>query len=118
MHEHLGQPSYSGTQGRAWDFPHPAHSSALAAWMVHAPGYHPAWHSYLISVAHLRDGAGMPKAVKYDGRATHEVAVFALDPKHPVVLDGEMHYLTPPNYMEQYFSISDAAAIAHVKKAV
>lgn len=118
MHDGLGTPAIVGSHGTAWPSGHTP-STTLAAWIVHAPSYHVAWHSYLISVVHLRNLPGLPKVVKYDERATHEVGVLALAPEQPPLTPGgPIKYLTPPNYMEQFLAVDDDAAVAHVLRAV
>lgn len=118
-HEGMGVPEIVGPHGRAWDWPDRQDPTAvLKAWIVHAPWAHPAWHTYFVSVVHLRPVEMLPKPLRYDESATHEVGVLALDPKHEVKPGEPYHILTPPNYMEQFTATDDAAAIAHARRAV
>lgn len=97
--------------------------ASVAGWVVQAPWAHPVWHSYLVSIVHLRP---LPRQtvdliIKLEG-ATHEVFCYALCPEHPrlplIKGEGPPYPLTPANYVGQFVAASDAAAMEQVEKAV
>lgn len=101
--------------------------AGIAMWVVEAPWANLAWHSYLITLIHLRqvEGLGAPK-INLEG-ATHEVFVYALNPdgqREPFIKgdaligDHGVTILTPANYVGQFIEPSDAAALERVERAV
>lgn len=90
----------------------------VASWIARAPYAHPFWHSYWISCVNLRDFQGVPPAVITLPGATHEVMVFALDPKHETTVDDFPHRLTPVNFVGQFIEPSDEAAAARIRQTV
>lgn len=116
------KPDIKDEHGCAWEFflarTKPGQDACLKNWIVRADWAHPVWHSYLISVIHLRPIEGAQGVSLYDPRATHEVAVLALDPDKPVQNFEPPCVLSPPNYMEQFAAASDEDAIAKVEEAV
>jgi len=92
----------------------------VAVWIVEAPWAHPAWHSYAISLLHLRP-IGLETKFYLAG-ATHEIWVQALHPDHPrepaIAGSGPWLPLSPNNFSAQFIEPSDAAAELRVLKAV
>jgi len=96
-------------------------NSIVAAWLVEAPWAHPIWHSYIISVIHLRPGPGCPPATIVLADATHEIAVYALDPaagRQQMLDTGLFKILHPVNFVAQMKEESDAAALERAQAAV
>lgn len=86
----------------------------MSAWIVYAPWAHPGWHSYLLSVVHLRESEGAkPPVINLPG-ATHELMLLALDPGYPLQARRLPHFLTPPNFVGQFVADSDEAAAERV----
>jgi hypothetical protein len=99
--------------------------ATIAAWLVEAPWAHPAWHSYVIVLMHLRPLVADKRETKfYLEGATHEMWLYAIDPKssrEDFVTKcnfKELSILTPINFAAQIIEPSDDAAIARVEKAV
>jgi hypothetical protein len=92
-------PTMTGPFGRAWHVDlsallakmgrDPAHDAGIVAWLVEAPRAHPAWHSYVLFIMHLRLIEGVKDAVIYLPGATHEFELWALSPnaKRQDILD-------------------------------
>ena len=98
------------------------HAGIGASWLIEAPWAHPAWHSYFLTAMHLRPIRGMdPPFILLDG-ATHEVALYALDPRRP--RDGFADsreaavFLTPANFHGQWHADSDQHARDHIYECV
>lgn len=124
-------PAISGPAGRAWriDLDHfrtsagaALNHTGIAGWIVEAPAAHPFWHSYWVTLVHLRPVAGMPDAILYDPRATHELLIFALDPgvaRLPAIKgDTPPSRLEPVNFGAQLVDQQDEGAAAIVESAV
>lgn len=75
--------------------------ACLAQWQLRMPGAHPFWHSYLLSIVHLRPIAGSPPAALRYPEAAYEVSLYALDPQPPHSI------LTPANIVEQFHGLTD-----------
>lgn len=105
-------PTYQSPTTRVWalDPFDDQTSCGLGSWYVHAPWMHPAWHSYVCSLIHLRRVPGESPAFLKFPEATHEFLVFALDPKHKFD-QKELHVLTPPNIVRQFTRDTDAYAL-------
>jgi hypothetical protein len=90
----------------------------VGSWYVHAPFSHPLWPCVVVIGLSLRDVPGWPPAkINLDG-ATHEVMVYALDPKQSIRLDRPPAYLTPCNFAGQFTADSDDAAAQRIELAV
>lgn len=131
-------PVIKGERGQAWlvDLKtlrrvlgvDPAHDASLAAWVVEAPWAHPAWHSYLVSLVHLRPlpvlASSSQKTLFYVDGATHEIVVDAFDPRadRKAVVEGYVpfisHSLRPSNFAAQFIEIADDLAVERVRIAV
>lgn len=124
LDEITAEPAMIGAAGRAWLLPKPTKPSGWAmvsVWLVEAPHAHPLWHSYLITIVHLRPEPGELDASIYLPGATHEMSVLALHPdmpRKPLLHGGPADYLTPVNFAAQIIAADDAAATQRVEKAV
>lgn len=129
-------PDVSGRHGKAWRAHlaaalaragiKPENDAGLVVWIVEAPWAHPAWHSYAIVCVHLRPMADKrPTKIYLDG-ATHEIWVYALDPRgkrqalieNPTFGAETCQFLTPCNFAAQFIEPSDDAARGRVEAAV
>lgn len=78
--------------------------ATVAAWLITAPAYHPAWSQYTLAVIDLLDRPNVPPPVRQFVGATHELLVLTLDPTNgPYAADTEqMTFLQPFNIVEQF----------------
>lgn len=109
---------HAGVAGRAWLLPVdaavPNASESVAAYLITAPGYHPAWSQYRLDAIRLREVPGLgPPLLRFAG-ATHEIMVVALDPEHglwtPERVVAAQHHtpmLMPVNIAEQFEAADD-----------
>jgi hypothetical protein len=124
-------PDHSDAHGRAWRVDVPAlrvtkqcpadRDATLDLWIIEAPWAHPIWHSYLITLVHLRPMPGFDVHF-YRSGASHEFQLFALDPAKPraPAVSGQVlpGVLTPANFAAQLVEESDEGARATIRKAV
>ncbi len=125
---HLDMP-----HGKAWLLDMPAirrrlptghQDAAVAVWLVEAPWAHPVWHSYSVSLIHLRPLPGLSEPTRYLALATHELIVSALDPdgdRDRLLAEGcgpHCRWLLPANFAAQMVEVSDELASARVRDAV
>lgn len=85
---------------------------ALRSVLLYQPKAHPLWHSYQVSLVHLRHIHGLPDPVLTHLDATHEILILALDPESspdPAVPDT-LRPLTPPNLAHQLRRRTDDGA--------
>ena len=83
------KPQINGPHAQAWKYDLDAFreanktsraDSSVASWVIRAPWANPLWHSYALHLLHLRPLPGFgPPRIFLQG-ATHEIALFALDP--------------------------------------
>jgi hypothetical protein len=125
-------PIIIGAHGRAWlcDLAAfrerqsiPADQFAmLCHYLIEAPWAHPAWHSYCISLVHLRPLSDNDTPIIYLDGATHEFILSALNPERDrnALLLGKVgdHFLSPLNFAAQFIAASDAAAIERIRETV
>lgn len=125
-------PSVAGPHGLAWTCDLDAirnrlgvagaDDAMLALWVVEAPWAHPLWHSYLISLVHLRPLPDNRRTIFYLPDATHELIVSALDPeaaREPVILGlANAATLQPDNFGAQFVAAADATARNVIKTTV
>lgn len=123
-------PDKQGAAGRAWRVDlaamtaalaiPPEGSAILASWIVEAPWAHPMWHSYNLTLVHLRPMADARETFVYRDDASHELLLHALEPGHSreAMLRGRPRWLTPANFGAQLVERSDTAAIARVEATV
>lgn len=90
----------------------PEWAAGVTTWFLDVPGQTPFWRHYLLSVIHLRDLDGVPPAVIRIPHATHELMLWALDPRPgPVPTDHTTwSILRPFNVAEQLQLPSDESA--------
>lgn len=95
--------------------------ACLGTWLVYAPWAHPFWHTWAMSVVHLRDIPGVPPAHKKYPEAEYELLIAALDPNkgpdpdHP---ENGFAFLHPIDVVEQFHGISDRDATRLLESAV
>jgi hypothetical protein len=88
--------------------------ATLAAWIISAPHWHPAWSQYLLAILTLADIPGTRPATIYVPGATHELIVAALNPEpgpHAALTatNATLGLLRPVNIAQQ-FTATDARA--------
>jgi hypothetical protein len=121
-------PTFEGEHGRAWriaDHDPEPNESTIATWLIEAPYAHPVWHSYIISLAHLRQ-RGMPGPIKYRDGASHEMILMALAPEGDranLIKVGSFQSdtctpLMPLNFACQFANVSDDEARQTVEDVV
>lgn len=113
----------AGMLGRAWKIDtsilKPPHG-CVVHWLVEAGWAHPFWHSYHLSMIHLRPIEDTPPPTLYLPGATHEIVLQALNPdqpRQPAIDKNVWHYLTPTNFCSQMIYKDDAEAIAQCDAA-
>lgn len=127
-------PVASGPAGKAWlvNLPTLIQTSGIARendasldiWVIEVPGAHPAWHSYLLALYHLRPVATPQATLFYLEDATHEITLFALDPDcdRRAIIDGTIKLgktiMTPANYAGQFHAIGDETARQRILETV
>jgi hypothetical protein len=119
-------PLIAGPYGKAWKIDlealakqinNPANAT-LGMWVVNASWAHPLWHSYCLSLIHVRPIPGTPPPIIHLEGATHEMWLFALNPDYAIVLDRLPEILNPMNFGAQFIEPHDLAAIARIEDAV
>jgi len=126
-------PDVSGPRGKAWLADtaaaqralgvKPEDDACLAQWVIEAPWAHPIWHSYALTLVHLRPMGDGRKTLFYIDGATHEVWLYALTPeekREPVLRNGKVPslWMTPSNFAAQFIEITDQLAFDRAKNAV
>jgi hypothetical protein len=124
-------PTISTHYGRAWEVDvdaccerrgiERAADGTVALWLIEAPWAHPVWHSYSLTLVHLRPMADNRATKFYVEGATHEMWVYALDPDQPrqLMIDtGKMRWLTPGNFAAQMIEPNDADAASRIRSTV
>ena len=107
-----GRPAdISRTHGRAWTL-HDLTQDGMGSWLLQCPGAHPYWDCWIVSLIHLRDLPSMPPARRETERATHEVAVFAIEPREAIAVDdpASMPLMIPPCIAWQAEALTDEQA--------
>lgn len=121
------QPHITGPYGQAWRYDFDAFRKArnitkpdagVMSWLVRAPWANIMWHSYVLHLIHLRQLPGMPPPKIYLLDATHEMMLFALDPKWELSTLEYPRHLSPINFAAQFIEPSDAAAQERCEKCV
>jgi len=123
-------PAMTGLLGSAWQIDmaavavrhgfaeDPRQSVTLPCWIASAAYAHPMWSHYAILCVALRETPGVPAPVINMPGATHEVMVFALDPKRIPAVDDFPAYLQPVNFAGQFIEPDDLSATVRVQQAV
>jgi hypothetical protein len=107
----LREPDRVGLAARAWRIPPVGrHERDFHAWIIHAPSSHPLWPWHALAACQLDGIPGFPEPHRRSPDATHELAMFALNPDHypPNVDGGKIYHLTPADIVEQFSGMSDA----------
>lgn len=130
MSEHLlpeGEPTLSSSSilAKAWKFdlskaranPQLAKDddATVCTWIVYVPWAHGFWHSYMLACIHLRPIEGVKAPTIHLPGATHEILLFALDPKFRPSPSENLHFLTPPNFIGQFMAESDEKAAERIE---
>lgn len=128
--ENLPLPTLVGRSGRAWRYDLEAFyakigktpgDSCVEMWLFECPEAHPVWHSYVLSLVHLRpvmiNGVTLPTTLYLAG-ATHEIVLFALNPQEPRDVLSYPHVLNPKNFAAQFIADSDATAAERIEATV
>lgn len=95
-----------------------------ATWVLTVPWAHPLWDQYLIVIFDLTTPVVGMDTILHLKEATHEIQVWALDPKSrvtelsPDVALGELRRLHPLNHGYQFIAESDEAAMERGQKIV
>jgi hypothetical protein len=86
--------------------------AALRAALLERADAHPVWHTYLVSLVHLRPVEGVPPAVLTTADSTHEILIQALDPDSRPDPDDPSTFrpLMPPNLAHQLRGRTDEVA--------
>lgn len=119
-------PDRVSTFGRAWRVDLQAiraidptiNPSAVLAWMVECAWAHPSWYTYGIWCTHLR---GTPEGLRphvIAPGATHQVAIYPLDPAREPRPDRPLPTLYPPTLLLQWIADDDAVAGAMMDAAI
>jgi hypothetical protein len=98
-------------------------AATVQIWLIEAPWAHPMWHSYILSLIHLRPIEGVKPPVIHLKGATHEMMLWALDPQadRRPLMDGtaiRMPFLSPANFAAQLTARTDEDACIRVRNAV
>jgi hypothetical protein len=110
---------FVGVAGRATEIVHtleagdrPDFGATLAMWFLDCPMQATAWRHYNLAIIHLRPIEGVKPAIIRSPGATHEVMLFALNPKlNPSPTNAKSwQYLSPYNFLGQLKLPSDEEA--------
>jgi hypothetical protein len=103
----------------------PLDDAGLGIWVVEAPWANLAWHTYVLTLIHLRPLRRETEPLKlYLPGASHEMWLMALDPDgdRQSLLDGhgfgKCQFLTPKNFAAQFIEPNDDAAIRRIERTV
>ncbi|HJQ59413.1 MAG TPA: hypothetical protein VJ890_21075 [Vineibacter sp.] len=127
-------PTIVGSLGRAWlaDLAvmrnrleiESDRDGTLTSWVIEVPWANPVWHSYALTLIHLRPIDGL-RTKFYLAGATHELWLYAMDPDAPRddIVNGRLDslsrfWLEPKNFAAQFIETDDAAALQRVRAAV
>jgi hypothetical protein len=88
--------------------------ATLRGVLLFRPEAHPIWHTYVVTLAHLRVVAGMQEPHLQYPDATHEIAIMALSPdsEPDPELKEPLRTLFPANLIHQLRGRDDAFALA------
>jgi hypothetical protein len=129
-------PCFAGPSGRAWRCRPPLYreepgfnegeDAHAAGWVIEAPQAHPFWHSYLMTLIHLRPLPVNRPTIFYLEGATHEIWLHALTPdgSRQKLVDGHSpggeasNLLVPLNFAAQLIELSDESAVKRCEAAI
>lgn len=92
----------------------------VACWVLDIPWAHPAWSFYMLTAIHLRPfpGQEQPSVIR-SPKYTHQVFLFALDPRVDVDLHAPgMGMLSPINFSGQWQAGTDFEAERKIESIV
>ena len=121
------EPTLTGPAGRAWRQDLNAirakcipnkQDATLASWIIEAPWANCMWPHYWLALIHLRQLDDKRPTKIYLPGATHEIWIYALDPREKITLDDLPHFLTPMNFAAQFIEPGDQRAQDRVCSAV
>lgn len=129
----MREPTMTGPHARAWKMEKPEAmermdwAATVSSWVINAPSAHPMWSWWQLSVVHLRDIEGVPKAHKQYPEAQFEFLIMAFNPEKGVpdidLMDAGKEwgkpagtFLSPVDVVHQFHGVTDdqAAEIARV----
>ena len=89
----------------------------LRAVFIYCPKAHPVWHTYLVSVVHLRPADGLPPPNLHYPDSTHEILIQAMAPRVDLGTESpatvpQRSVLQPANLVHQLRGKTDANARA------
>lgn len=111
------------TEGHRINRIRPDDDATLVHWIIEAPWAHPAWHSYSLVLIHLRPLPEGRSSLIYLPGASHEMWLFALDPKRdrrPLIASctPDRNFMEPANFMAQFIARNDEGALSRIERAV
>lgn len=99
----------------------PGSDLSVAGWLIEAPFAHPLWHSYWLVVVSLAPSPFNPtEPIIHLPGATHELWLYALDPKQPrqdIFRKGIPGVLFPMNFAAQLID-TNAGVMDRLREAV
>jgi len=98
-------------------------NGTLAQWIIEARWAHPFWHSYVLTLVHLRPIEGFEPAIIHVPNAQYEFTLFALQPdqdRAAMVREANAirFRLEPCNFMAQFWEVNDEAAIQRIAETI
>lgn len=93
-----------------------------AAWALHAPWAHPLWSDYALLLMDLTTPMHGPEVVLYLKGATHEMHLWAVDPRYGMPDTWPQEPLRPPrrlepmNYGVQFIAADDDTAFNRINE--
>lgn len=129
-------PQFTGPSGRAWLCLPPLYREEpgfkegsyadVASWVIEVPRAHPWWHSYSMTLIHLRPLPDDRPTKFYLAGATHEIWLYALTPdgSRQKLIDGHSpggeacNFLIPLNFAAQFIEPSDEDAVKRCEAAI
>lgn len=110
----MREPTLQGPAGKAWEIVGDG-GPGLVSYLLHVPGAHIAWGSWLVGVVHLRPVAGMAPPKLHYPTAGHEFLIVSVNPeRHGMYADpdgGPFHFLEPADVVYQFDGLTDAQAM-------
>jgi hypothetical protein len=120
--------TYEGRAGRGFraellppdDRPNVDSIACLGRWNLYLPGQHPFLTRFTLAVVHLRDSKSITPAKKHFPEATHEIDVFAVDPRfsEDLFASGSTAFLMPATHCVQFVAKDDREAVLVAEKMV
>lgn len=111
------RPTLETAHTKIWAMKNEGAPFVVGSWLIYAPWAHLAWKYHAISLIHLREKKGDRPVVLTEVGATHELMIFALDPKHHPDPHA-LRYLTPVSIVQQFIADNDAAALGVIERCL